>query len=275
MTTHAIPYAEVIGDPVAHSKSPLIHKFWLAKLGIKGDYRATRVARSELADYLASRRADPNWRGCNVTMPHKQAVISFLDDVDDPELSAVNCVLPRCGKLLGRETDSAGVDHALSTGVDNPACIVGAGGAAHAAVASLSITTLYDLNVIVRDLDQGRRLLNRFGMKGGVFGFEQAQGALDGCFGLINASPLGMTGCPPMPEAILRNVKLLNAGAVVFDMVYSPLRTDLLCEATRLRLEIVDGLTMLIGQASYAFFHFFGSRAPSQHEQELRELLTR
>ena len=70
-----VPYAEVIGDPIAHSKSPLIHKFWLEKLGIEGDYRAARVRADELADYLEARRADPDWRGCNVTMPHKQAVL--------------------------------------------------------------------------------------------------------------------------------------------------------------------------------------------------------
>lgn len=269
-----LPYAEVIGDPISHSKSPLIHKFWLGKLGIEGDYRATRVARNDLADYFASRRTDPYWRGCNVTMPHKQAVVPFLDDLDDPELGAVNCVLPRQGKLLGRETDSAGVDHALSYGADNPTCIVGAGGAAYAAIASLSVTNLYNLNVIVRHLDQGRRLLERFGMDGGVFSFDQAQSALNGCFGLINASPLGMAGCPAMPEAILQNLQLLDADAFVFDMVYSPLNTDLLTKAAHLDLETIDGLTMLIGQASHAFYHFFGSVAPAEHEQELRALLT-
>ena len=69
-----VPYAEVIGDPIAHSKSPVIHKFWLQQLGMEGDYRRTQVRPEELESYIADRRADPDWRGCNVTMPHKQAI---------------------------------------------------------------------------------------------------------------------------------------------------------------------------------------------------------
>ena len=102
-----IPYAEVIGDPVAHSRSPLIHKFWLERLGIEGDYRATRATAGELPAYLAARRSDPDWRGCNVTMPHKQAILPLLDDVAD-DLRAVNCVLPRSGRLVGNQHGRGG-----------------------------------------------------------------------------------------------------------------------------------------------------------------------
>ena len=74
----AVPYAEVIGDPIAHSKSPLIHQFWLDKLGLEGAYRATRVAGGDLPSYLSARAADPDWAGCNVTIPHKQAMIPLV-----------------------------------------------------------------------------------------------------------------------------------------------------------------------------------------------------
>ena len=77
-----VPYAEVIGDPIAHSKSPLIHGFWLAKLGLAGEYGKTHVRGPELEDFLATRRTDGNWRGCNVTVPHKQAVMPFVDRID-------------------------------------------------------------------------------------------------------------------------------------------------------------------------------------------------
>ena len=92
----SLPYAEVIGDPIAQSKSPQIHNFWLAKLGIEAEYRAAHVRPDELADYLSQRRADPAWRGCNVTMPHKQAVMAGLDAIEAPAdaIGAVNTVLP-------------------------------------------------------------------------------------------------------------------------------------------------------------------------------------
>ncbi|MBS0255605.1 MAG: shikimate dehydrogenase, partial [Proteobacteria bacterium] len=104
-------YAEVIGDPIAQSKSPAIHGFWLEKLGIDADYRAAHVRPEGLADYLAARRADLAWRGCNVTMPHKQAVMPLLDSVEQPaaRVGAVNTICPASDRLLaGQNTDVAG-----------------------------------------------------------------------------------------------------------------------------------------------------------------------
>ena len=105
------PYAEVIGDPIAHSKSPIIHGFWLEKLGIDAEYRATRVTSDDLPRFIAERRADPAWRGCNVTIPHK---VAMLDLVDDPggvrdSIGAMNTVV-RQGPdtLFGTNTDAAG-----------------------------------------------------------------------------------------------------------------------------------------------------------------------
>ena len=91
------PYAEVIGDPIAQSKSPAIHNFWLGKLGIEAEYRACHVRPGELEEYLRTRNADENWRGCNVTMPHKQAVIPLLDELGghSARVGAVNTFVPR------------------------------------------------------------------------------------------------------------------------------------------------------------------------------------
>ena len=105
------PYAEVIGDPIAHSKSPAIHNFWLAKLGIDAEYGACRVRPDELADYFARRRGDAEWRGCNVTMPHKQAVMPLLHSVEEPAalVGAVNTIRPSLdGLQVGHNTDVAG-----------------------------------------------------------------------------------------------------------------------------------------------------------------------
>src|SRR3546814_2934610 len=101
------PYAEVIGDPVAYSRSPAIHKTWLSALGIQGDYLATPVRASALADHIAGRRADPDWRGCNVTMPHKQAILPLLDHVDAAaqRVGAVNCIFRGPEGLHGRSEE--------------------------------------------------------------------------------------------------------------------------------------------------------------------------
>ncbi len=105
-----VPYAEVIGDPIAQSKSPAIHGFWLKKLGIEADYRATCVNAAGLEAYLAERRADPDWRGCNVTMPHKQAVQPYLDTVVEPAaaIGAVNTIHSTETKFTGHNTDAGG-----------------------------------------------------------------------------------------------------------------------------------------------------------------------
>src|SRR5688572_22085136 len=139
-----IPYAEVIGDPIAHSKSPLIHRFWLAKQGLDGDYRATHVRAGELGDYLNNRRADPDWLGCNVTVPHKQAVIPFLDQRTPlaEQVGAVNVIVPREGELLGGNSDVEGITGSIPEfrrGELRQACLIGSGGAALAALAACRV----------------------------------------------------------------------------------------------------------------------------------------
>src|SRR5437660_4690536 len=134
-------FAEVIGDPVAQSKSPLIHKYWLDRLRSAGDYVRTRVPTDELASFLNLRRSDANWRGCNVTIPHKQAIVPLLDRLDPgaQAIGAVNCVVPEGDALVGYNTDVEGVAAALdSTALENRAAVViGAGGGARAVLAYL------------------------------------------------------------------------------------------------------------------------------------------
>src|SRR3954468_1436768 len=136
-----VPYAEVIGDPIAHSKSPVIHKFWLEKLGMEGDYRRAQVKTGELESYFESRRNDPDWRGCNVTMPHKSDVASFMDDVDPSarRIGAVNTVKRFDQKLVGLNTDWIGLNLALGehSAAGKDVVLIGAGGAARAALEEL------------------------------------------------------------------------------------------------------------------------------------------
>ena len=281
-----VPYAEVIGDPIAHSKSPLIHKFWLERMGIDAEYRATRVAAGEIGAFLERRRGDADWRGCNVTIPHKTAVLPYLDDSFVDWIGAANCIVQKDSRLIGYNSDATGVGKALSIHIDThaPVCIIGAGGAARAAVAALDISAVFQFNVVARDLDKARAVVDAYAEYGRVFAFDEARDAMRGCVGLINASPLGMEGFEPMPVSVLDSLPLLARRAFVLDMVYSPPRTELFCRAEAVRrhwfsfgsgFHIADGLTMLIGQAEGSFHLLYGKAPPVEHRAELRELLTR
>jgi shikimate dehydrogenase len=269
------PHAEVIGDPIGHSRSPSIHRFWLEALGLDGDYHATRVMPECLGGYFDDRRRDPAWRGCNITIPHKQAALACVDSVEDDGIGAINCVVPVSGRLVGRNTDAGGFDSSLPAGLGtgDRVVLVGGGGAAAAAVAALKARGLR-CDIVVRQAGQGRALLDRFGADGRILGFDQAAAAVAGSAGVVNASPLGMDGFAPMPPAILAAVQEVRRGGFVLDMVYAPLRTDLLAAAEEAGLEAIDGLAMLIGQAALAFSYFFGATAPRDRDAALRALLT-
>lgn len=261
-----IPYAEVIGDPVAHSKSPLIHKFWLAKLGLEGDYRAVRVAAEDLPAYFEARRADPDWRGCNVTMPHKQRVVPLLDTTtrDATLIGAVNTIRKgENGRLHGRNTDMHGIYRSLDPYlVQRPAHVVlfGAGGAARAAARALQAHKIRKVTVINRSLERGRALLRDFHLAGRVTDAT-----------VVASADLVINAAPPYAEVAL---DMLGPDAVVFDMVYAPPQGALLQEAKDRGLRVVDGFTMLMHQAAEAFSVFFGTAHPSWSDGELRELLT-
>lgn len=281
------PYAEVIGDPIAQSKSPTIHNFWLGKLGIDAEYRAAHVRPDELADYLAARRADPLWRGCNVTMPHKQAVMPFLARIDPPAdvIGAVNTILPAGGgELAGTNTDAPGFLEPLAaelaqTHYFRMARIIGTGGAARAIIAALAGQG-FTLVVAGRDPAKARALLDELapGADHHAIALAHFAGPTDfafddreGCCDLVvNASSLGMTGQPPLPF----DWSHAPPGAIAYDIVTAPLDTPFLQAARAAGHRTVDGLSMLIGQAAVAFAKFFGQHAPREHDAELRKLLT-
>lgn len=281
------PYAEVIGDPIVQSKSPAIHGFWLGKLGIDADYRACHVTAEGLADYVASRRADLDWRGCNVTMPHKQAIMPLLDRIDPAaaRIGAVNTVVRADdGALTGYNTDAPGFLEPLQPLLDQThlyrmARIFGAGGAARAIITALADQG-FTLVVAARKPAQARALLDELAPRGEHHAVELAHFAPPTDFAfddreqildlVINASPLGMAGKPPLDV----DFSHVPPGSVVYDIVTHPLDTPLLVEARQRGLETVDGLAMLIGQAAVAFEKFFGAPAPREHDAELRKVLT-
>ena len=273
----SLPFAGVIGDPIAQSKSPLIHKHWLQVLDIEGDYLRTRVEKADLGAFLAQRRADPDWRGCNVTVPHKETVVRLLDELDESaaKIGAVNCVVPRSGRLVGYNTDVDGVAAALDTTEfeAREAILIGAGGAARAAVAYLAGRNLNSLTVLARDPVKAESMRGLAPRASFQFAGLDEYPAAESPSAIINASPLGMISSPDMPDSLLATVAARASGATVFDMVYNPLETAFLAAGRDAGGLPVDGLTMLIGQADQAFDLFFGRPPPPDHRR-VRDLLT-
>lgn len=266
-----MPYAEVIGDPVIHSKSPLIHNFWLKKLGVQADYRACHVLSDGLEAYFALRRDDPDWRGCNITIPHK---IAALDYVSDPggvrdTIGAINTVAHGPdAKMFGTNTDAAGfLGPILDLPLEGaPIVVIGSGGAAQAILFALAQVGCGTVTIFARNALKAAALLARFDLKGEVktLGARLPRAAL-----LVNASPLGMKGQP----ALELDLAPLGEDAVVYDIVYAPLETGLLKAARTRGLETVDGLEMLVGQAALAFELFFDVAPPEGYDDVLRALL--
>lgn len=283
------PFAEVIGDPIKQSKSPLIHNFWLGKLGIAAEYQACRVEGEDGAveSYLASALMDANWVGCNVTMPHKQAVMPPLDRLDPAaeRIGAVNTVVREGVELVGYNTDAGGFLEPLRKELGQEhyfrmARVLGTGGAARAIVAALAEHG-FTIVLAGRNPDKARALLDELAPDGEHhaihldhfsrptdFAFDDREGCLDL---LVNASPLGMRG---QPELVF-DWSHAPPGAIAYDIVTDPLDTQFLTNAKAAGHRTIDGYAMLIGQAAIAFECFFGHAAPRQHDAELRELLTK
>ena len=283
--TSGVPYAEVIGDPVSHSKSPLIHNFWLKKLALPYVYRATRVTAADLPTFLEQRRADPLWRGCNVTMPHKVRVLATLSEQSDEVLviGAANTITPtgQPGRFSGHNTDWLGVREPLlhaGLGKRPPfvARLLGTGGAAFAAAYALerlpNRTTLINYGRSSESAAAFRqRLIDPdIELSAPISDLAQKRSGSGEPELLINATPLGMNGKGPLDI----DLSFLAPGSTVFDMVYDPIETRLLAQARERGLQTIDGLSMLVSQAAAAFELLFGEAAPREHDQELRELLT-
>ncbi|MBV8973351.1 MAG: shikimate dehydrogenase [Sphingomonadaceae bacterium] len=278
--------AGVIGWPVAHSKSPLIHRFWLGKLGLDGDYGRFPVAPERLGEAIRALSA-LSLAGVNVTVPHKVAVMAHLDRVapEAQRIGAVNTVVVEHGGTVGYNTDGRGFLEPIAAVVageaPGTAVIIGAGGAARAVVDALWHAG-YTIVIANRDRERARQVADAVA---GVRSVEIATPSLAQLdtmiLGgsamqpvrwslLVNASSLGMTGGAPFTP----NLAGVGPSVIIYDLVYAPLETPLLAAARARRLRTIDGLAMLIGQAAAAFELFFGAPAPREHDAELRALLT-
>jgi shikimate dehydrogenase len=253
----------VIGWPIEHSRSPLIHGFWLERHGIEGAYEKVAVAPEDLKDFLASLEAK-GFRGANVTVPHKEAALALADEADETAraIGAANTLWLKDGRLMASNTDAYGFVTHLDDIVPgwhdagHPACVLGAGGATRAVLKGLIDRGVSDIRLTNRTRERAEALAREFGPAITVHDWDDRDRALKGCGLLVNTTSLGMTGAPPLEL----DLSALRDDAIVADIVYAPLETDLLARARERGLRAVDGLGMLLHQAVPGFEKWFGVR---------------
>jgi shikimate dehydrogenase len=265
MTDHPrIPLAGVLGHPIAHSRSPVLHGYWLKRYGLKGHYIPIDVAPLDLAEVV---RMLPRmgFVGVNVTIPHKEAILQVADIVTDRAalIGAANTLIFRAdGRIHADNTDGTGFlanlrQHAPHWDAHSgPAAVLGAGGAARAVVAALLEAGAPEVRIANRTRPRAEALRSDFGAKVVVLDWVQAGNMVEGCATVVNTTSLGMTGKPDFRVPL----DGLDPKAVVNDLVYTPLMTQFLIEAADKGCTIVDGLGMLLHQAAPGFERWFGQK---------------
>ena len=255
------PRAFVCGHPIAHSRSPLIHGYWLATYGLPGSYEPLDMEPADFESFMREiTRA--RWTGGNVTIPHKEAAFRAVRrlDVDAEEIGAVNTLWLEDGDLCGGNTDSYGFaanldEHAPGWDQGRRAVVLGAGGAARAIIHALKRRGFADIRVVNRTLARAQEIADQFGSPLTAHGEEGVEALLTDADLLVNTTPLGMHG-----EALALDLRPLPDSAIVTDLVYVPLETPLLAAARGRGLKTVDGLGMLLHQAAPGFELWFGRR---------------
>lgn len=261
--------AGIIGFPIKHSLSPVLHRGWLQDLGIPGSYEALEVPSHELGAVLNRWRRE-GWRGGNVTIPHKVAILNYLDEVDETALAigAVNTLTIEKGMVRGLNTDAQGfIAHLarnhrgwLDLVRHRHVLVLGAGGAARAIVYSLARAGARHLQIANRSQARTAVLMKDLGALARLepIRWEDRDQAISGARLIVNATSLGMAGEP----ALTLDLSKAAPGTIVADMVYNPLETPLLKAAKARGLPVLDGLGILVEQARPGFRIWFGAEPP-------------
>jgi len=267
--------AGVIGWPIGHSLSPIIHRYWLDYFGIEGRYEPVPVAPEDLETSVLHLIREDGWRGMNVTVPHKEAVVSLCDHVDEmaERLGAVNTLaVGPDGRIEGRNTDLYGFRRNLETAADWPntgrdsAVVLGAGGAARAVVGALRELGFQRVDIVNRTKSKAEGLAALFGPGTFAADFNDLSDLLSGADLLVNTTALGMKGQPPLDI----DLEPLPVTALVTDIVYNPLKTGILAAAEARGNPTVDGLGMLLHQAVPGFCAWFSPKETPTVTPELR-----
>jgi len=271
-----VPRACVIGYPIAHSRSPLIHGHWLRTLGLQGDYVREEVRPEDFPGFVATLR-ERGYVGGNCTVPHKEAALRAADVVTARAraMGAANTLWFENGRLHADNTDGIGfISHLSAThpgwrDTTETAVVLGAGGAARGIVAALGDAGVSRILVANRTLARAQALEAQFGAPVRAIDWGKLPDVLSDCDLLINTTSLGMQGQPSLDLGL----ESLKPSAIVSDIVYVPLVTPLLAAAAARGHRTMDGLGMLLHQAVPGFEHWFGRRP--EVTPELRDILVR
>jgi len=252
-------HAFVCGHPVAHSRSPLIHGFWLEKYGISGSYEKLDIHPDDITRFVTGLPAS-SYVGGNVTIPHKEAAFAAVARRDEAAeiIGAVNTLWIEDGRAVGGNTDAYGYAASLDAAAPGwrgvpSATVLGAGGAARAVVHALAQAGVADIRIVNRTILRARELADRFGGGVSAHGWDAVPELLSDAGLLVNTTPLGMKGASGSDV----DVAALPDSAIVSDIVYVPLETPLLAAARQRGLATVDGLGMLLHQAVAGFARWF------------------
>jgi shikimate dehydrogenase len=263
MNTGTILRAGVVGHPVKHSRSPIIHGYWLEQFGINGRYDRYDVKPEDFSHFVKT-LSEQGLQGVNVTIPHKEAAFLALDEATDRarRLKAANTLWFENGKLWGDNTDSIGFLANLDQGHPGwdinakSALILGAGGAARAIIAGLQERNIEKITIVNRTRERAEELALMSGGQVAIAEWSKLSFQLESADLVVNTTSLGMSGQPDLDLSL----DPLCRNALVTDIVYVPLETNLLKQARLRGNPVVDGLGMLLHQAVPGFEHWFGKR---------------
>ncbi|WP_288905284.1 shikimate dehydrogenase [uncultured Sneathiella sp.] len=268
MTDKTTKIAGVMGWPISHSLSPRLHGYWIKKYGLDADYRAWPVKPEELGETFARLKHECAaeggvFRGTNLTIPLKETAFEVVDILDPSakRIGAVNTVVVGPdGRLTGRNTDGIGFTDSLAEHVEiselkgGTAVLLGAGGAARAVAVALTDLGMAKIIICNRSLSRAETLAGHIGETAEAAPWDARSNLLEAADLLVNCTSLGMTGQPPLEISL----NALKKSAIVTDIVYVPLETELLSAAKSRGSIVVDGLGMLLHQAKAGFEAWFG-----------------
>ena len=275
ISENAVYLAGVIGNPIAHSKSPKLHNYWLSKYKINGFYIPFSVTNDKLETSIKS-LIELGFSGVNITIPHKTSVLSFADTITDRAalIGAANTLyFSKSGKIHADNTDGYGFIQNIVDEIpdydfyDKTALIYGAGGSARAIASALLSNGVKEVGITNRTRSKAQIISENLGAKVSVVDWRAAPDTIKKVDLIINATSMGMVGQPDFSQPISRAKKT----ALVVDIVYNPLITELIKEAKKINLKTVGGIGMLINQAVPGFEHWFQKKP--QIDEEIRKFI--
>ena len=269
-----IKIAGVIGDPIHHTRSPLIHEYWVKKNKINCFYIPLNVKKDELENKLYYIRK-LNFCGLNVTIPHKENILILADEIMEPAkiIGAANTIYFRNGKIIADNSDTYGFFQSILKNFPKynfkkeKVLIFGAGGASRAVASVFLKENVFEIRMINRNLNKAVKIKNDLSSKINVYEWSDYSSALKGATTIVNTTSLGSSGS----EKFSINLKGAKKNGIAIDLVYNPLKTSFMKEAEKQNLNSINGLDMLIYQAKKGFKHWF-KKNPT-YTSELKQLI--